>query len=137
MNSSPSYKSTKPLAGAGSSSEREASSRNTHEDQNHTRFVLNCVQEDTSMGNTTTVSVRVPAALKNRLDKLAEATARSRSWLAARALQVYVENQEWQIAAIREGKKDVQAGRVISHEKTARWLRTWGKKRELPPPSCA
>jgi len=89
------------------------------------------------MGNTTTVSVRVPAALKNRLDKLAEATARSRSWLAARALQVYVENQEWQIAAIREGKKDVQAGRVISHEKTARWLRTWGKKRELPPPSCA
>jgi RHH-type transcriptional regulator, rel operon repressor / antitoxin RelB len=88
------------------------------------------------MGNTTTVTVRVPAALKNRLDRLADATARSRSWLAAHALQVYVEDQEWQLAAIRKGKKDVQAGRIVSHEKTARWLRSWGKKRELPPPSC-
>ncbi len=88
------------------------------------------------MGNTTTVTVRVPAALKNRLDKLADATARSRSWLAAHALQVYVEDQEWQLAAIRKGKKDVHTGRTVSHEKTARWLRSWGKKRELPPPSC-
>ena len=88
------------------------------------------------MGNTTTVSVRVPAALKHRLDKLADATARSRSWLAAHALQVYVEDQEWQLATIRAGKRDVRAGRVISHEKTARWLRSWGKKRELPPPPC-
>jgi RHH-type rel operon transcriptional repressor/antitoxin RelB len=99
-------------------------------------FVLICVQEITSMGNTTTVTVRVSAALKNRLDKLADATARSRSWLAAHALQVYVEDQEWQLAVIRKGKKDMQAGRTVSHEKTARWLRSWGKKRELPPPSC-
>jgi RHH-type transcriptional regulator, rel operon repressor / antitoxin RelB len=88
------------------------------------------------MAHTTTVTVRVPAALKTRLDKLADATARSRSWLAAHALEVYVENQEWQLATIRKGKKDVQAGRTISHEKTARWLRSWGKKRELTPPSC-
>jgi predicted transcriptional regulator len=39
------------------------------------------------------------------------------------------------LAAIRKGKKDVQAGRVVSHEKTARWLRSWGNKRELLPPS--
>jgi RHH-type rel operon transcriptional repressor/antitoxin RelB len=88
------------------------------------------------MGETTTVTVRVPAALKNRLDKLADATARSRSWLAAHALEVYVQDQEWQLATIRKGLKDVQAGRTVSHEKTARWLRSWGKKRELPPPSC-
>jgi predicted transcriptional regulator len=88
------------------------------------------------MSSTTTVTVRVPAALKNRLDKLADATARSRSWLAAHALQVYVEDQEWQLATIRKGKKDVQAGRIISHGNASRWLRSWGKKRELPPPSC-
>jgi predicted transcriptional regulator len=39
------------------------------------------------------------------------------------------------LAAIRKGKKDVQAGRVVCHKKTARWVRSWGKKRELPPPS--
>jgi predicted transcriptional regulator len=88
------------------------------------------------MANTTTMTVRVPAALKNRLDKLASATARSRSWLAAHALEVYVEDQEWQLATIRKGMKDVREGRIASHEKTARWLRSWGKNRELPPPSC-
>jgi RHH-type transcriptional regulator, rel operon repressor / antitoxin RelB len=88
------------------------------------------------VGNTTTVTVRVPAALKNRLDKLADATARSRSWLAAHALQVYVEDQEWQLAIIREGVRDLKAGRTVSHEKAARWLHSWGKKRELPAPSC-
>jgi len=80
--------------------------------------------------------VRVPAGLKNRLDKLADATARSRSWLAAHALEVYVQDQEWQLATIGKGAKDIQTGRIVSHEKTARWLRSWGKKRELTPPSC-
>ena len=88
------------------------------------------------MGNTTTVTLRVSSDLKTRLDKLADATARSRSWLAAHALQVYVEDQEWQLAEIRKGKKDLREGRVVPHEKVARWLRTWGKKRKLPPPSC-
>lgn len=88
------------------------------------------------MAQTTTVTVRVPAALKTRLDKLADATARSRSWLAAHALEVYVKDQEWQLSTIRKGKKDIQAGRSVSHDKTARWLGSWGKKRELSPPSC-
>lgn len=88
------------------------------------------------MGNTTTVTVRVPVALKDRLNKLADATARTPSWLAAHALEVYVEDQEWQLSEIRKGKKDVQAGRTVSHEKTARWLRSWGKKREMLPPQC-
>jgi predicted transcriptional regulator len=88
------------------------------------------------MANTTTMTVRVPAALKNRLDRLADATSRSRSWLAAHALEVYVEDQEWQLATIRKGIKDTREGHVASHEKTSRWLRSWGKKRELPPPSC-
>lgn len=61
------------------------------------------------------MTVRVPAALKNRLDKLAGATSCSRSWLAAHALEVYVEDQEWQLATIRKGKRDVHAGRIVSH----------------------
>jgi RHH-type rel operon transcriptional repressor/antitoxin RelB len=83
---------------------------------------------------TTTVSVRVPRALKHRLAKLAAATARSSSWLAARALEDYVESQEWQMATIRRGKKDVQAGRTIAHDRVARWLRTWGTRREKQAP---
>ncbi len=88
------------------------------------------------MSSTTTVTVRIPTKLKNRLNKLADATARSRSWVAAQALEVYVEEQEWQVASIRKGIEDARAGRVVSHEKVARWLRSWGTRRTLPPPSC-
>ncbi|MGB0036195.1 MAG: CopG family ribbon-helix-helix protein [Candidatus Acidiferrales bacterium] len=88
------------------------------------------------MSTTTTMTVRIPSALKKRLNELADATARTRSWLAANALQVYVEDQEWQIATIRKGKADVQAGRAASHKNVSRWLRSWGRKRKLPPPSC-
>jgi RHH-type rel operon transcriptional repressor/antitoxin RelB len=88
------------------------------------------------MSSTTTVTVRIPTKLKNRLNKLADATARSRSWVAAHALEVYVEEQEWQVAEIRKGIDDLNAGRVVSHEKVSRWLRSWGKRRKLPPPSC-
>ena len=42
---------------------------------------------------------------------------------------------ECQLATIRKGKKDVQEDRIVSHENAARWLRSWGKKRESPPPS--
>ena len=47
-----------------------------------------------------------------------------------------VEDQERQFATIRKGNKDIEEGRTISHEKMSRWLRSWGKKRVLPPPSC-
>ncbi|HEY6464827.1 MAG TPA: CopG family ribbon-helix-helix protein [Candidatus Acidoferrales bacterium] len=88
------------------------------------------------MSATTTVTVRIPSRLKKRLGKLADATSRSRSSLAAHALEVYVEEEERHLAAIREGLKDVEDGRVVSHEKVSRWLRSWGKKREFPPPTC-
>jgi len=88
------------------------------------------------MSASSTVTVRIPATLKKRLNKLADATARSSSWLAAHALEVYVEDQEWQVAAIQAGQKDLRAGRIVSHDKVSRWLRSWGKKRELSAPSC-
>jgi len=44
-------------------------------------------------------------------------------------------SQRTKLAATCNGKKDVHAGRIFSYKKTARWLRSWGKKRELPPAS--
>ena len=38
--------------------------------------------------------------------------------------------------ATLEGLADLDAGRVISHEAVARWLRSWGTDNELPPPKC-
>jgi predicted transcriptional regulator len=88
------------------------------------------------VSSTTTFTVRIPAELRGRLDRLAAATARTRSWLAADALSSYVESQEWQVEQIRQGIRDANEGRVVGHDRVAEWLRSWGTKSEKRPPKC-
>ncbi|GIX47304.1 MAG: hypothetical protein KatS3mg131_1515 [Candidatus Tectimicrobiota bacterium] len=59
---------------------------------------------------TTTITIRIPVQLKERLEQLAQTTARSKSWLAADALRTYVEEQEWQIREIEAGCRAADAG---------------------------
>jgi hypothetical protein len=47
----------------------------------------------------TTVSVRIDPTSKKRLEKLAKSTGRSRSFLAAEAINEYLDLNEWQVAA--------------------------------------
>jgi predicted transcriptional regulator len=85
---------------------------------------------------TTTLTVRVPIQLKDRLEGLAKSTAGNRSRLAVEALESYVEEQEAQLAKIDQGIRDADAGRVVPHEAVKRYLQSWGSKRKLPPPEC-
>ncbi len=43
---------------------------------------------------------------------------------------------DWQIAAIRAGIADADAGWVVDHEPVAAWLESWGTENELPAPRC-
>ena len=68
------------------------------------------------------LTLRLERRLKARLDRLAKATDRSRAWLAAEAVRHYLENNEWQIAAIREGVREAERGRLVGHERLkAKW----------------
>jgi len=70
------------------------------------------------------LTLRLERRTKARLDKLAKATERSRAFLAAEAVKQYLELNEWQIAAIREGLRDAEQGRFVSHERLkAKWER--------------
>ena len=85
---------------------------------------------------TSTLTVRVPIKLKNRLEGLAKSTSSNRSRLAVEALQSYVDEQEEQLARIDQGIRDADAGRVVPHEEVKRYLQSWGSNRKLPPPEC-
>ncbi len=85
------------------------------------------------MGQATTFTVQVPVELKQRLEKLARKTARSKSSLAADAIARYLETQEQRSASIRRGLADAEAGRVVPNEKVEAWLDSWGTDKELPP----
>lgn len=50
--------------------------------------------------SSTTVSVRIDPVIKKRLEKLAKSTGRSRSFLAAEAINEYLDLNECQVAGI-------------------------------------
>lgn len=68
------------------------------------------------MNASTTMTIRVPAGLAERLGRLAEGTRRSRSFLAAEAVAAYVDRELAIIEGIQRGLDDVAAGRVVDHE---------------------
>src|SRR4029077_5212547 len=49
----------------------------------------------------TTFTVRVESEVKKRLEKLARSTGRTRSFLAAEALNEYLDVNEWQVAGVK------------------------------------
>ncbi len=72
-----------------------------------------------------TVALRLDTETRKRLDQLAKTTERSRSALAAEAVKQFLELNEWQIAAIREGEQQANAGQFIDH---AKLKKKWEKK---------
>ncbi|MCG8345968.1 MAG: ribbon-helix-helix protein, CopG family [Chlorobiales bacterium] len=62
------------------------------------------------------LSLRIASSTKKRIEALAQATRRSKSFVVEEAINQYLELNEWQIESIERGLEDVKAGRVISHE---------------------
>ncbi|PND27294.1 MULTISPECIES: CopG family ribbon-helix-helix protein [Sinorhizobium] len=64
----------------------------------------------------TTMTIRVSPELKKKLDRIASATSRSRSFLAGEALAAYVDRELEIIDGIKRGMADAEAGRLVPHE---------------------
>jgi RHH-type transcriptional regulator, rel operon repressor / antitoxin RelB len=73
----------------------------------------------------TTMTLRLEDDVKARLDKLADATQRSKSFLAAEAIREFVENNEWQIREIKAGIKEANAGDFASDAEVAALAKKW------------
>jgi len=82
----------------------------------------------------TTLSVRLDPNVKVRLEKLAQRTKRSKSFLAAEAIATSVEAEDWQLGDIAAGLAELNSGKGVEHEKVVKWMRSWGKPSESAPP---
>jgi predicted transcriptional regulator len=67
------------------------------------------------MAATTTMTIRLSEATKEKLERLARGTRRSKSFLAGEALSAYVERELEIVEGIQRGLADVAAGRVVPH----------------------
>ena len=79
------------------------------------------------MKKQTLVSVRLSDPVAERLENLAHATNRSKSFLAAQAIEEFLALQEWQVAAIKEGIDAADRGELVSHDEAVAELSRWGK----------
>ena len=68
------------------------------------------------MASSTTMTIRLSSETRQKLDRLAVDTRRSKSFLAAEAVSAYVERELEIIEGIRRGMADVEAGRVVPHD---------------------
>ena len=67
----------------------------------------------------TVLTLLVNTKTKAKLDKLAEATKRSKSFLAAEAIERYLEVEAWQIREIKQALKEADAGDFVSDAELA------------------
>ena len=83
---------------------------------------------------TETLSIRIDSATKRRLDTLAKRSRRSKSFLAAEAIQAYIEAEEWQLGEVQTALAEMDSGKGIGHEMVADWLASWGQPAERKAP---
>lgn len=81
-----------------------------------------------------TLSIRIDAETKKRLDVLSKRSKRSKSFLAAEAITAYVESEGWQLGEIQGGMAELDSGDEVGHEKVSKWLKSWGKRGETKAP---
>lgn len=73
----------------------------------------------------TTITVRLEDEVKERLDRLAESSRRSKSFLAAEAIREFVANNEWQIAEIQAALAEAKDGDFATDDDVEALARKW------------
>lgn len=63
-----------------------------------------------------TVTVRMPKALRDRLEALSAETRRSKSFLGMEAIQQFVETEEEIVLGIKQAQAELKSGLGIAHE---------------------
>ena len=72
-----------------------------------------------------TMTIRLEDEVKARLDKLADSTNRSKSFLSAQAIREFIENNDWQITEIQASLAEADAGDFASDKEVAALAKKW------------
>lgn len=75
--------------------------------------VIKCITQGVTMASEQ-FSLRLPKDTKSRLEELAQATGRTKAFLALDAIEKYLALEAWQICAIQQGVKEVNENDTVS-----------------------
>lgn len=77
------------------------------------------------MSETAVFSVRISPELKAKVEAIAAAAERPRSWVVTQALEAFVAEQAWQIEEIKRGVAEADAGDFASAEEVEAIFAKW------------
>jgi RHH-type rel operon transcriptional repressor/antitoxin RelB len=80
------------------------------------------------MAGSSVLTLRLDPKLKKQLDRLSEATNRSRSFVAAEAIREYVELNNWQIAETVKAIAEADRGDFATDKEVERALTKWTRR---------
>jgi len=75
------------------------------------------------MAESSVLTLRLDAKLKNQLDRLSKSMNRSRSFVAAQAIQEFVSVNEWQIGEIKKALVEADRGDFASDKEMQQTIR--------------
>ena len=76
-----------------------------------------------TMPESSVLTLRLDAKLKSQLDRLSKSMNRSRSFVAAQAIQEYVSVNEWQIGEIKRALVEADQGDFASDKEMQQTIR--------------
>jgi len=82
------------------------------------------------------VNIRIDDETRQRLDRLASATDRTRSHLVKKAIEEYLCANEWQVQEIEKAIRQADAPEAVfvEHDRVDTWLNSWGSDKETERP---
>ena len=95
---------------------------------------MHYTSEQMTMANRATVTFHTSPEVKARLDRLAQETRRSKSFLTNEAVGRYLAEEEDFIADVRAGLAEADRGELIDHEEVVRYFDSLDTDTPLPMP---
>jgi RHH-type transcriptional regulator, rel operon repressor / antitoxin RelB len=80
------------------------------------------------MAESSVLTLRLDSKLKKQLDRLSKAMDRSRSFVAAQAIQEFVTLNEWQIGEIKKALVEADRGEFASDEEVQQTVKRWTRR---------
>lgn len=85
-----------------------------------------------------TLTITVEDEVKEGLEKIARATAKSSSYIVVKAIKTYLDLNEWQLQAVESSVvgTNLSDAKFVDNEEVTQWLQSWGTEFEVKPPQC-
>jgi RHH-type transcriptional regulator, rel operon repressor / antitoxin RelB len=83
------------------------------------------------------MTIRIEDDVKDRLDRLATSTQRSKSFLAAEAIRAYVDSNAWQVAEVQAALAEADAGDFATADAVAALGLKWDQAAPVNKPRRA